>query len=163
LCGGWPADNRPVIRLGNGYGETGSATFAPDWEIVGRIQFAISGLKEPVCVDVWLPLQAMVPLARPTEQAPGEIRQEARMDPERGESVVLAAEAVTIDAVAELGGTELSVNEILGLKVGDVVRLDSKVTDDLPVFIQGERQLMGRPGVSRGQMAIQVSRFVEKE
>ncbi len=56
-----------------------------------------------------------------------------------------------------LGTTLLSINELLNLKVGDVVRLDNKITEDIHMEIEEKTKCYGKPGVLGKKIAFQVS------
>ncbi|HWP98592.1 MAG TPA: flagellar motor switch protein FliM [Syntrophomonadaceae bacterium] len=60
-----------------------------------------------------------------------------------------------------LGGTTLSVGDLLELNVGDVVLLDKKIKDDLQVVIGNTPKFLGKPGTSDTRIAIQVSSVIE--
>jgi flagellar motor switch protein FliM len=53
---------------------------------------------------------------------------------------------VEIEVVAELGKKTTSLPELLSLKVGDVLRLDRSLTEQVPVLVDGRTKLRGRPG-----------------
>ena len=51
----------------------------------------------------------------------------------------------------------MSLNELMNLKVGDVVKLDNKITEDLCLRIEGKAKHYGKPGVVGKKMAFQMS------
>jgi len=53
---------------------------------------------------------------------------------------------VQVPVAAQLGETILSVREILGLEEGDVLRLDRRWDEDVPVLVGGVTKFRGRPG-----------------
>jgi len=86
-------------------------------------------------------------------------------DPQAGESgadkewlsaVSSAIRIGQVDFSAELGRRELSMREILNLKVGDVLQLATRGEDPLPVLAEGVAVLRGLAGVSRGQNAVRI-------
>ena len=54
---------------------------------------------------------------------------------------------VELNASVVFGATQLSLNELLKLKTGDVVMLDNKITEDLCLLIEGKAKHYGKPGV----------------
>lgn len=56
----------------------------------------------------------------------------------------------------ELGRSEVTMREVLSLKSGDVIQLESYASDPLPVEVEGVEKFYGRMGVSSGQQAIQI-------
>jgi flagellar motor switch protein FliM len=65
--------------------------------------------------------------------------------------------------VAELGKSALSVKEILELKVGDVLKVRKKVSEEIEILIAGKRKLSGRPGSLEGKKAVKVSRVLNEQ
>lgn len=63
----------------------------------------------------------------------------------------------------ELGQTELTGREIINLKKGDVVLLDQYISDDLNMYVEQNLKFKGRPGVYRGNRALQVSEIIISE
>lgn len=63
---------------------------------------------------------------------------------------------------AELGGTAVTVGDMLELKVGDVIALDNRVGDELRVRIGPKIKYRGRPGKVGKRMAVQITRVVEE-
>lgn len=67
-----------------------------------------------------------------------------------------AVEAADVTMTVELGTAELSAREILRLKVGDLITVETRADDPLAVAVEGLRVLTGVPGVSRGNNAVRV-------
>lgn len=55
-----------------------------------------------------------------------------------------------------LGQAEVSVNELLGLEVGDYITLDTRVDGLLPVTVGTRTKFYGRPGRSGSRMAVEI-------
>jgi len=161
LCKRWPALTvRPKeISL-----DPADSKFAPSWEIVGRIRFNFTGLAEETAIYIWVPLSLMESLAADdsgdTEMMVDEVREE--LDSKRWDSVGKMANGVPVEARVLLGSTDLSLREISGLEVGDVVRLDSRTTDPLTIVVQGTPKLLGRPGLRNGGVAVQICDVIVK-
>ncbi len=60
--------------------------------------------------------------------------------------------------VAELGKSAITVEELLKLKVGDVLRTNTHIDQEIEVTIDGKRKLAARPGTSDGKKAIRIIR-----
>lgn len=69
------------------------------------------------------------------------------------ESVVGEAK---VPIMAELGRVELTVGEILGLNIGDVVVLETKLADPVWVKVGNETKFVGRPGQIRGRVVVEI-------
>lgn len=63
----------------------------------------------------------------------------------------------------ELGTTKLSVQELLEMKEGDVIRLETKISDDQKVRTGSQILFTGRIGVSNNKKAIKVTRKLLEE
>jgi flagellar motor switch protein FliM len=57
---------------------------------------------------------------------------------------------------AELGRVDLTVGEILELGIGDVVVLDTKLTDPVRVRVGNETKFKGKPGQIRGRVVVEI-------
>ena len=62
----------------------------------------------------------------------------------------------------ELGRLDISVQEFLTLGFGDVLQLDTKVEDELPVFVGKRPKYKCRPGTAGKNMAVQVTRIINE-
>jgi len=79
------------------------------------------------------------------------------------ESLTKVMKETKVPFVARVGQTQITVRDMLRLKVGDVVRLNSSPNNEIEVLIEGLVKLMGRPGVSSKKKAMQITRIVSKE
>jgi flagellar motor switch protein FliM len=70
---------------------------------------------------------------------------------------------VTLPLTVELGGTEMSVHELLDLHVGQVIRLNTNATGELPVLVDDHVKFMGQPGLSGKNLAVQIVRAADEE
>jgi flagellar motor switch protein FliM len=73
----------------------------------------------------------------------------------------LAQAAVRV--TAELGKSNITVGDLLGIGIGDVIQLEQPVKGLLPVRVGNNLKFMGSPGVSGTRMAVQISQFVQEE
>jgi len=63
----------------------------------------------------------------------------------------------------ELGRVSITVNEFLSLGLGDILRLDSKVEDDLTVIVGERPKFYCRPGTLGKKAAVQITKVIENE
>jgi flagellar motor switch protein FliM len=70
---------------------------------------------------------------------------------------------VSLPMAAELGSTSITVSELNSLAIGDVIRLDRSIEADLIIRVGEHGRFLGRPGVSAGNRAIQVTGTVRQE
>ncbi len=61
-----------------------------------------------------------------------------------------------VEVKVELGRTRIMVQDLLHMKVGDVLSLGKEVTELLPVQVQGVPKFLGKPGVYGTNRAIQI-------
>ncbi|WP_078391493.1 flagellar motor switch protein FliM [Shouchella patagoniensis] len=66
----------------------------------------------------------------------------------------------SINVSAELGRSEITIEEFLQLRSGDVITLNQSIQDTLHVLVGGELKFKGQPGQQRDRMAIQVTERV---
>ncbi|MHB8991374.1 MAG: flagellar motor switch protein FliM [Chloroflexota bacterium] len=71
-------------------------------------------------------------------------------------------ESVDIKVMVELGSTEVTLQELTELKVGDVVLMDRTVSQPLDLVIGGRRKFVVRPGMVGNKLAVQVVGKVEE-
>ncbi len=71
-------------------------------------------------------------------------------------------ETLPIPAVVELGNSEISLNELLGLKHGNVICLNKGVYDELEIKLMGVSKFMGRPGLNGDNIGMQITSIVEE-
>ncbi|MCC6501712.1 MAG: flagellar motor switch protein FliM [Deltaproteobacteria bacterium] len=69
---------------------------------------------------------------------------------------------VSMNITAEMGGAEISVHELMGLKAGDIIQLDRKARDLLEVSIEGVPKLLGRPGVMDNHYALKLTDLIRE-
>lgn len=62
-----------------------------------------------------------------------------------------------------LGSADISVNDLLDLKEGDVLRLNSFVNNDLVIKVNDIPKFTGRPGTLKNKVAINISGVFEEE
>ncbi len=63
----------------------------------------------------------------------------------------------------ELGGAELTMGELLNLAPGDVIRLETSVSQDLRMYISERLRFLTRPGTLNGRMCVQIKSSVSAE
>lgn len=64
---------------------------------------------------------------------------------------------IMVDVIAELGSAEVTMRDIISLRVGDTIKLDNaKVNSDLTLRIGNQKKFTCRPGLVGKRMAIQI-------
>jgi flagellar motor switch protein FliM len=62
-----------------------------------------------------------------------------------------------------MGTTKISARELLEIKVDDVILLDQKIGDSIPVKVEGIPKFKGYPGSYSNNKAIRISERFNKE
>ncbi|AGK97801.1 flagellar motor switch protein FliM [Clostridium pasteurianum] len=70
---------------------------------------------------------------------------------------------VDVPLIATLGSASITVDEFLKLSVGDVITLNSKCSDPVSVFIDGNVHYTGKPGVIGKSMGVQILDIIDKD
>lgn len=78
--------------------------------------------------------------------------------PEQVELLQKKIKKTSVPISVELGKIQLTVQEFLGLAIGDVLQLDTLVEDELSVVIGRNPKFWCRPGTSGKHVAVQISR-----
>ncbi len=68
-----------------------------------------------------------------------------------------------VDILVELGSTELTLREIMELKVGDVIPLDQDASGELTVEVEDVGKYKSYYGVSHGNVAVQLTKVLDKK
>jgi flagellar motor switch protein FliM len=105
------------------------------------------------------PLSIAIPFAmlEPIRAKLGEPEAAARGPDAIWLAALTAAVASTeVTMSVELGDVEVSARDVLRLKVGDLLAIDTRADDPLAVCVEGIRLMTGAPGVSRGNNAVRV-------
>ena len=69
----------------------------------------------------------------------------------------------SLPVVAELGKASISLEDLMGLKVGDVVKLQNRVNEEIILSIAGRRKFAARPGSVEGKKSIKIVRLLNDD
>lgn len=70
---------------------------------------------------------------------------------------------VEVNVRAELGSTEIKVEEFLELVVDDIIKLDSRISDPVKLFVEDELCYIGRPGIIGKALGIELLDTISKD
>ena len=76
------------------------------------------------------------------------------------ESLIRRAE---VPVTAYLGKSVITVNDFAGLQCGDIIRLDTKADEPLPVYVGNIKKFMAAPGKSGDKYACRVTSVIREE
>jgi flagellar motor switch protein FliM len=68
-----------------------------------------------------------------------------------------------VDVRVDLGYTEITLEELMKLKPGDVISLDQDANGEFDVQVEGVAKYKGFYGINHGSVAVQLSKKVSKE
>ncbi|GAB6888800.1 flagellar motor switch protein FliM [Desulfothermus okinawensis JCM 13304] len=66
-----------------------------------------------------------------------------------------------VEVVVNLGNTQITPRQLLNLKIGDILLLDTYVDDELIAEVEGIPKFTGKPGVYKGNKALLISKEIE--
>jgi flagellar motor switch/type III secretory pathway protein FliN len=112
------------------------------------IDCSVEGVAHPWVVRVFMGADALQKLT--TAQESG------TKDANAGPTMAMAAVRVPVTVVAELGRVTLRLSQVLGLRVGDTLRLPSAANDPVLVRVEGVPKFDAVPVISRGQVAVKI-------
>ncbi len=72
-------------------------------------------------------------------------------------------EKAPIPVKAVLGNSSFSISDFTGLRLGDIIRLDTKVEDELSIYVGSMRKFTALPGVSGDNYAVRVTSIIREE
>ncbi len=70
---------------------------------------------------------------------------------------------VDVPVKAVLGQSLITVNDFVNIQVGDIIRLDSKVNDELDVYVGNIKKFNAVPGASKEAYAVRVTSVIREE
>ena len=85
-----------------------------------------------------------------------------RRDEDYEEQVESLIRRVEIPVKAVLGRSTITVSDFAGLQVGDVIRLDARVADELSVYVGNIKKFTALPGVSKENYAVKVTSVIRE-
>lgn len=90
------------------------------------------------------------------------VSQKKSRAPEEIETLRQRVNKAKLPIIAELGNSQISIREFLGLTVGDVITLDNKVEEGLSIRVGNKLKFMGSPGAVKDRLAIQIDEIVSE-
>ncbi|MCR5204793.1 MAG: flagellar motor switch protein FliM [Lachnospiraceae bacterium] len=79
------------------------------------------------------------------------------------ELVEVAIAKARIPVKAELGRSTISVQDFVNIQKGDIIKLDTKVSDQLGVFVGNIKKFYAFPGTSSDSYAVKISQVINEE
>ena len=88
---------------------------------------------------------------------------QARGEQEYTEVIESILHKAPMPVKAVLGKSVISVNDFINLQVGDIIRLDRKVEDELDIYVGNIKKFTALPGASGEQYAVRVTSVIREE
>jgi len=82
---------------------------------------------------------------------------------ESREKIEKGINKVDVDIIAELGHANLTVDDFLKLTVGDVIKLDTKCSSPVKVYVGNEECYYAKPGIAGKNMGVVILDVTDKE
>lgn len=118
------------------------------------IDCCVEGVAHPWSVRVFMGADALQKLTAQDNAT--------KKESDAGPTMAQAAMRIPVTVVAELGRVTLRLSQVLGLRVGDTLRLPSAANDPVLVRVEGVPKFDAVPVISRGQVAVKIqSRHTE--
>jgi flagellar motor switch protein FliM len=138
--------------------QTGTTQLAPLSEPTLCLSLEARLERESTTMMLLVPYRAIEPIA-------AELQTDAYgdddRDPAAGDRVRDALAPVEVQLRAEVAATELTTEQVLGLRSGDVLRLGRRVADGVTVFADETPVYTARPGRTGTRRAVEVQRRLE--
>ncbi len=83
-------------------------------------------------------------------------------DDEVRKNLLLSMNKVKMPLAMELGHTILSLTDVYGLQVGDVIKLDETKDSDISVRVGNQIRFKARPGTLNGKMAVELTKVLSQ-
>jgi len=71
--------------------------------------------------------------------------------------------ATLVPFIVQLGSTHIRVQNLLGLKVGDAIRLDNGINDNLKILVGNYHAFYGTPGILHNRKGVQIVSILKQE
>ncbi len=69
---------------------------------------------------------------------------------------------ITSETIVKLGETEISVSDLLSLKIGDIIPLGKDASSELDIEVEDVKKLKCISGIYKGNRAVQITRKIEE-
>lgn len=70
-------------------------------------------------------------------------------------------EQAEVNINVELGRSKIKVKNLIDWKVGDILYLEKELSEPLKVYVEGTPKFLGKPGIYRGNRAIQIEETIK--
>ena len=128
---------------------------APEELVIKTEMKIIMGDKEGK-LACYLPFISIEPLLTKLTTKP----QTQEKDKEEAKGMEKGINLIPLSVAAELGRVKVTMQEILNLTEGDVLRLSGKVSEGVVINVANKPKFIGIPGISGGNIALQIKKVL---
>ncbi|MDD3413615.1 MAG: flagellar motor switch protein FliM [Lachnospiraceae bacterium] len=86
-----------------------------------------------------------------------------KTDEKYQEHIEYLIKRVNMPIKAVLGSSSISVNDFINLQLGDIIRLDTKVDEELNIYVGNIKKFTALPGASKDAYAVRVTSVIREE
>ncbi len=79
------------------------------------------------------------------------------------QAMEIMIEKTDIPVVVELGRSTIAVNDFVNLQKGDIIKLDTKIDEEMDVFVGSIRKFKALPGSASDKYAVRVTSIIREE
>ena len=79
------------------------------------------------------------------------------------QAMEIMIEKTDIPVVVELGRSAIAVNDFVNLQKGDIIKLDTKIDEEMDVFVGSIRKFKALPGSASDKYAVRVTSIIREE
>jgi flagellar motor switch protein FliM len=70
---------------------------------------------------------------------------------------------VDVPVKAVLGKSVITVNDFVNIQLGDIIRLDSRIEDELDVYVGNIKKFTAVPGANKESYAVRITSVIREE
>ncbi len=86
-----------------------------------------------------------------------------KSDEQFGDQIESVIKRVDVPVKAVLGQSSISVSDFVNLQIGDIIRLDTKIDDELEIYVGNIHKFTALPGSSKENYAVRITSVIREE
>lgn len=129
---------------------------APPTDMTVVISFRVRMKEETGRMNLCIPYSCLEPVASKLKAQVWFASAKPENKGQAHDQIKARLETLSLKVGVELGEADVSIGDFLGLKVGDVVQLDTRTSDPLQIRIGTRKKFVGYPGRLGSHLAVQV-------
>ena len=137
-------------------------TMAPN-DPVALITFSVEMNKRSTFINICIPYLSIEKIVDKLVVQYAFRIDDERLMAESREKIEKGIQKIDVDVIAELGHTNITVDDFLMLTVGDVMKLDTKSSSPIKVYVGDEECYYAKPGIVEKNMGVVILDVTDKE